>query len=148
MATTYLRALRNSVDATCQDAQVVLGLVAALSAAVLFGVIAVVQASVIRKHGMFSPMMAGVLVAYLIGWLLHLVAIDELPLYLAQVGVAASLVVTALVASFVIGEPLRTEHWIAVVGIVGGLGVLAVASGDVGDSDFSTTTTVVLYALL
>lgn len=125
-----------------------LGLVAALLAAALFGVIAVVQASVIRRHGMFSPMMGGVLVAYLVGWLLHLVAIDQLPLYLAQVGVGASLVVTALVASFVMGEPLRTEHWVAVAGMVGGLGILAIAAGDVGDSEFSTTTTVVLYVLL
>ncbi len=126
----------------------ILGLVAALLAAVLFGVIAVVQAAVIRRHGMFSPMMGGVLVAYLIGWLLHLVAIDQLPLYLAQVGIAVSLVVTALVASFVMGEPLRTEHWVAVAGMTVGLGVLAVASGSVGHSEFSTTTTVVLYALL
>lgn len=121
---------------------------AALLAAVLFGVIAVVQASVIRKHGLFSPMMLGVLGAYLAGWLLHLVAIAELPLYLAQVGVGASLVVTALVASFVIGEPLRTEHWVAVAGMVLGLGVLALAAGPVGDSEFSTRTTVVLYVLL
>jgi drug/metabolite transporter (DMT)-like permease len=127
---------------------VLLGLVAALLAAVLFGVIAVVQAAVIRRRGLFSPMMAGVLVAYLLGWLLHLVAIDRLPLYLAQVGVGASLVVTALIASFVMGEPLRTEHWIAVAGMAAGLGVLAAAAGSVGDSDFKATTTVVLYVLL
>jgi drug/metabolite transporter (DMT)-like permease len=127
---------------------VLLGLAAALLAAVLFGVIAVVQASVIRAHGLFSPMMGGVLVAYLIGWVLHLVAIDRVPLYLAQVGVGASLVVTALVASFVIGEPLRAVHWWAVAGMAGGLAVLAVASGSVGDSTFTDTTTVVLYALL
>lgn len=125
-----------------------LGLGAALLAAALFGVIAVVQASVIRRHGMFSPIMGAVLVAYLIGWLLHLVAIDQLPLYLAQVGVGASLVFTALVAAFVMGEPLRTEHWFAVAGMVAGLGVLAVASGDVGDSEFQGRTTVVLYVLL
>lgn len=126
----------------------VLGLGAALLAAALFGLIAVVQASVIRRHGLFSPMMAAVLVAYLVGWLLHLVAIDQLPLYLAQVGVGASLVFTALAAAFVMGEPLRTEHWVAVAGVAGGLGVLAAASGGVGDSEFQVRTTVVLYALL
>lgn len=136
------------MDTACQTRVVVLGLTAALLAAALFGVIAVVQASVIRRHGLFSPMMGAVLVAYLVGWLLHLVAIDQLPLYLAQVGVGASLVFTAVVAAFVIGEPLRIEHWVAVAGMVAGLGVLAVASGEVGDSEFQGRTTVVLYALL
>lgn len=125
-----------------------LGLVTALLAAALFGVLAVVQAAVIRRHGMFSPIMAGVLIGYLIGWALHVVSIDQLPLYLAQVGVGASLVFTALVASFVMGEPLHREHWFAVAGMTVGLGLLAVASGDVGDSEFAATTTVVLYSLL
>lgn len=136
------------MDTTCQTPGVLLGLTAALLAAVLFGVIAVVQAAVIRRHGLVSPMMAGVLVAYLVGWLLHLVAIAELPLYLAQVGVGASLVVTALVAAFVMGEPLRAEHWVAVAGVVVGLGVLALAAGPVGDSEFTSRTTVLLYVLL
>lgn len=125
-----------------------LGLTAALSAAVLFGVIAVVQASVIRHRGLFSPIMLGVLAIYLLGWFLHLVAITKLPLYLAQVGVGASLVVTALVASFVMGEPLHPRHWTAVVAMALGLGVLAIASGSVGTEEFSTRTTVVLYVLL
>ncbi|MCZ4500117.1 MAG: hypothetical protein JWQ74_2672 [Marmoricola sp.] len=121
---------------------------AALLAAALFGAIAAIQASVIRKHGFWSAPMLGVLVAYLVGWLLHLVAIAELPLYLAQVGVGASLVVTALIASFVMGEPLRAEHWAAVAAMVGGLGVLALAAGDIGKSAFNDGTTIALYALL
>lgn len=121
---------------------------AALLAAALFGAIAAVQASVIRHHGLRSVMMLGVLAGYLVGWLLHLVAIARMPLYLAQVGVGASLVVTALLASFVMGEPLRREHWIAVGTMVGSLGVLALAAGSVGRSSFTTRTTVVLYVLL
>lgn len=121
---------------------------AALLAAALFGAISAFQASVIRKHGLFSVMMIGVLVGNLVGWLLHLVAIAELPLYLAQVGVSASLVVTALIASAVMGEPLRPEHWVAIVAMVVGLGVLALAAGDVGRSSFSDQTTIALYALL
>ncbi len=121
---------------------------AALLAAALFGAIAAFQASVIRKHGLRSVMMVGVLVGYLVGWLLHLIAIAELPLYLAQVGVGASLVVTALIASFVMGEPLRAEHWLAVVAMVAGLGVLALAAGDVGRTTFSDGSTIALYALL
>lgn len=125
-----------------------LGLSAALAAAVLFGVIAVVQAAVIRRRGLVSPAMLGVLAAYLLGWLLHLVAIDQLPLYLAQVGVGASLVVTALIASSVMGEPLAPQHWAAVAGMAVGLGLLAVSSGSVGDQEFTSTTTTVLYGLL
>jgi len=127
---------------------VFLGLSAALLAAVLFGVLAVVQAAVIRQRGLLSPMTLLVLALYLAGWLLHLVAIARLPLYLAQVGVGSSLMVTALVAASVMGEPLRVRHWVAVVAMAAGLGVLAVAAGSVGDSEFSTTTTVVLYLLL
>lgn len=120
---------------------------AALLAAVLFGVIATVQASAIRRQGLFSPTMALVAVGYVVGWLLHLVAIAYLPLYLAQVGVGASLVVTALLASEILGEPLRAYQWSAVAAMAGGLAVLALAAGDVGDSDFTGTTTVALYAL-
>lgn len=136
------------MDGACQTPRVFVGMTAAMLAAVLFGVIAVVQAAVIRKHGLFSPLMAWVLLAYLIGWLLHLVAIDYLPLYLAQVGLSASLVVTVLVAASIMREPLRVEHWVAVVGLMAGLVVLAVASGSVGDIRFTATTTVVLYAFL
>jgi drug/metabolite transporter (DMT)-like permease len=127
---------------------VLLGLSAALAAAVLFGGVAVVQAAIIRRSGLVSPMMLLVLAIYLTGWVLHLVAINQLPLYLAQVGVGSSLIVTALVASSVMGEPLRPLHWTAVVAMAAGLGVLAVAAGPVGSSEFSTTTTVVLYVLL
>jgi drug/metabolite transporter (DMT)-like permease len=132
----------------CHTPGVLLGLSAALLAAVLFGIIAVVQAAVIRRRGLFSPMVLGVLAAYLVGWLLHLVAIAQLPLYLAQVGVGASLVVTALVASFVMGEPLLPRHWAAVAAMAFGLGLLAAAAGSVGSSDFASKTTVVLYVLL
>jgi drug/metabolite transporter (DMT)-like permease len=99
---------------------------AALLAAALFGAIAAVQASVIRRHGLRSAMMLGVLAGYVVGWVLHLVAIARLPLYLAQVGVGASLVVTALIAAFVMGEPLRPGQWVAVATMAVGLGVLAI----------------------
>src|SRR5438445_13402152 len=105
---------------------------AALLAAAMFGTIAAIQASVIRKHGFWSVPMVGVLGAYLVGWALHFVAISELPLYLAQVGVGSSLVVTAVLASFVIGEPLHRRHWLAVPGTGLALGVLATAAGDGG----------------
>ena len=125
-----------------------LGLAAALLAAAVFGVVSVLQAAVVRRHGVWSRRMLLVVGIYLAGWLLHVVAIAQLPLYLAQVGVGSSLVVTALVASSVMGEPLSTSHWAAVAAMVLGLGLLAVAAGPVGHSRFSTTTIVVLYLLL
>jgi len=121
---------------------------AALLAAAMFGTIAAIQASVIRKHGFWSVPMVGVLAAYLVGWALHYVAIAELPLYLAQVGVGSSLVVTALLASLVMGEPLHRRHWLAVFGMAAGLGVLAIAAGQVGQSHFTDRTTIALYSLL
>lgn len=126
----------------------VIGVGAALLAAGLFGVVAAGQAWVIRRRGLRSAMMLLVLLGYLVGWGLHLVAIAYLPLYLAQVAVGTSLVVTALIAARSLGEPLRAVQWTAVVAMILGLGLLALASGDVGESEFTTTTTVVLYALL
>jgi len=127
---------------------VLLGLSAALVAATLFGVVAVMQAAVVRRKGLLSPGMLLVVGLYLGGWLLHLVAIAHLPLYLAQVGVGFSLVVTALVAASVMGEPLAPVHWGAVMAMALGLGVLAFSSGPVESYRFGTTTTVALYVLL
>ena len=124
----------------------VIGLGAALVAAVLFGVGAVVQAVAVRRHGLISPMMAVVVGLYLAGWLLHVVAIALTPLYVAQVGTALSLAITALVAAWVVGEPLSRRHWLAIAAQVGGLGLLALSAGDVGNHDVSAVDAVVLCA--
>jgi drug/metabolite transporter (DMT)-like permease len=123
----------------------VVGLGAALMAAVLFGVGAVMQAVAARRHGLLSPMMAFVVGLYVVGWLLHLVAIARTPLYVAQVGTAMSLAATALMASSVVGEPLGRRHWVAIGAQVGGLALLALAAGEVGHHDFDRPHTVGLY---
>ena len=125
-----------------------IGLGAALLAAVLFGVGAVVQAVAARRHGLISRLMGVVVLMYVVGWALHLVAIAYLPLYVAQVGVALSLVVTALVASTVVGEPLAPMHWIAIGAMAAGLALLVVAAGAVGHHDFDASRTGVLYVAL
>jgi drug/metabolite transporter (DMT)-like permease len=125
-----------------------IGLGAALLAALLFGVGAVVQAVAARRHGLISRLMGLVVLMYVVGWGLHLVAIAYLPLYVAQVGVALSLVVTALVASTVVGEPLTRVHWIAIGAMAVGLALLVIASGAVGHHDFDAVRTGVLYAAL
>ena len=87
-----------------------IGLLAGLGAAVLFGVGAVVQAHAVRsideptqrlsdfvaRRRCGSPLILLVVAAYLAGFVLHAVAIWLLPLYLAQAAIAFSLPVTAL----------------------------------------------------
>ena len=123
----------------------VIGLGAALLAAVLFGVAAVAQAIAARRHGLISWLMVLVALVYVAGWGLHLVAIAHVPLYVAQVGIAASILVTAVIASWVVGEPLAARHWYAIVAMVVGLALLVGAAGPVGDHLFDTGRTVALY---
>lgn len=123
----------------------VIGLGAALLAAALFGVAGVVQAIAARHHGLFSWMMVAVGLTYLLGWGLHLVAIAYVPLYVAQVGIALSLVVTAILAATVVGEPLSMRHWSAIATTVLGLALVVVAAGPVGSTHFETERTLILY---
>ena len=81
----------------------------------------------------------------MLGWLLHLVSIALVPLYVAQVGIAASLVVTALLAATVVGEPLAPRHWVAIGAMFAGLVLLVLAAGPVGSTHFETEHTLVLY---
>jgi drug/metabolite transporter (DMT)-like permease len=126
----------------------VVGLGAALLAAALFGVGAVVQAIAARRGPLISPLMGVVALSYVAGWALHLVAIAMVPLYVAQVGIAASLAVTALVSAKVVGEPLAPRHRVAICILVGGLALLAVAAGAVGEHRFTWGDVTVLYASL
>jgi drug/metabolite transporter (DMT)-like permease len=127
------------------------GLGAALGAAVLFGIAAILQAVGSRKVPTGSeldprrfagfvgallrqPAFLGALALNLAGYGLHFIALRLLPLYLAQAGIAASLVVTALLATRLMGDRLSTVEWSAVVGVCAGLGLLAVSAGDQGTS--------------
>ncbi|MEU4197296.1 hypothetical protein AB0E69_35730 [Kribbella sp. NPDC026611] len=129
----------------------VLGLGAALGAAVLFGVASILQAVGSRKVPTESeldprrlggfvasllrqPAFLGALALNLAGFGLHFVALRHLPLYLAQAGIAVSLVVTALLATRLMADQLSGLEWSAVISVCVGLGVLAVSSGDAGDS--------------
>jgi drug/metabolite transporter (DMT)-like permease len=127
------------------------GLGAALGAAVLFGIAAILQAVGSRNVPTGSelgprrlagfvgallkqPAFLGALVLNLAGYGLHFIALRLLPLYLAQAGIAASLVVTALLATRLMSDQLSTIEWSAVVGVCAGLGLLAVSAGDQGAS--------------
>ena len=121
-----------------------IGLGAGLLAALLFGIAAVLQAHAVRRQpdapdhlagfvaaALRDPWTMGVLAMYLGGFVLHAVAIWELPLYLAQATVAVSLPVTA-VASMVLHERLTPVHWSALVVVTAGLVLLSLAAGDPG----------------
>ncbi len=126
-----------------------LGLGSALAAAVLFGIASILQAVGSRKVPTQSefdprrfagfvvallrqPAFLGALALQLAGFGLHFVALRLLPLYLAQAGIAVSLVVTALLATRLMSDQLSIVEWSAVIAVVVGLGLLAVSAGDAG----------------
>lgn len=83
-----------------------------------------------------SRTLLAVLTAYLLGWGFHLISIALLPLFLAQAGVAASLVLSAVGAAWWLGERLTRRQWLSIFVTALGLGLLIVAAGDTGTNDF------------
>lgn len=134
-----------------------IGLLAGVGAALLFGIGAVLQAGAARRApegalstpaqfvvtALRSPLMLAVVAAYLVGFGLHAVAIQHLPLYLAQASIALSLPVTALAVGLV-GERVTARQATAVVVVVTGLLLLSAAAGDPGGVRRSWTFAVTL----
>lgn len=130
-----------------------LGLSAALGAAVVFGFAAILQARAVRRldsvptgsehrstvsfllHLVRIPLFLIAVVLNLAGFGLHLIAIRTIPLYLAQAGISGSLAVTALLAVIMMGEHLTVGDWSAVAAISVGLALLATSSGGIGSDD-------------
>ncbi len=125
-----------------------IGLLAALAAALLFGGTAVLQAVVVRRSGLVSWPMVGVTGGYVLGWLFHLVAITLLPLYLAQMAIGGSLAVTALAAALVVHEPLRRRDWVAIAVMVAGFAALVVSAAAPGTGHHVALLTPALYVAL
>lgn len=136
-----------------------LGLGAALLAALLYGVAAVLQAAAARQvdrvHGLDlrlllamarRPVTAVTLVLLLAGFVLHLVAVRLVPLFLAQAGIAVSLVVTAMLAVAVFADRLGALEWAAVGAVVVGLVLLSASAGVVGSDRAQGALTEVLAA--
>jgi hypothetical protein len=135
----------------------VLGLTAGLLSAAVFGVAAVVQAHAVRRYderpgligfvvrSVRDVRMMLVVAAYLVGFVLHAVAIWWLPLYLAQALVAMSLPVTAL-ASHRVEDSLRRSGWLAVGLVTAGLVLLSLGAGDPGEVVTTTTFVLLLWA--
>jgi drug/metabolite transporter (DMT)-like permease len=130
---------------------VLVSLIAAIVAALLYGIAAVMQAIAVRaaSHkptadgaGGIDP---GLMVRMLhqwrfvvsicldaLGFVAQLVALHRLPLFAVQAFVAANLAVTAVVASWVIGVTLSWREWAAVLGVVAGVGILGSSAGAEG----------------
>jgi drug/metabolite transporter (DMT)-like permease len=68
----------------------------------------------------------------MLGFLAQLVALHRLPLFAVQAMIAANLAVTAVCATWLINAVLSWREWIAVGGVVAGVGLLGSSAGPEG----------------
>jgi drug/metabolite transporter (DMT)-like permease len=131
-------------------------LVAAVAAALCYGIASVMQAVAVRAASRQPPgggpagtalgsVDPGLVVRMLrqwrfvaslgldlIGFLAQLVALRRLPLFAVQAMVAGSLAVTAVLAAWLINVQLAWREWLAVAGVVVGVGLLGASAGAEG----------------
>jgi drug/metabolite transporter (DMT)-like permease len=140
---------------------VLLGLGAALFAAVLYGFASILQATGARKVAssegldprlvirlLQQPAFLAALALTLFGFLFHLLAVRTIPLFLAQAGIAVSLVVTALLAVRIFDDHLSRIEWSAIGAVVIGLVLLSASAGEAGTERAYTGLDLSLYGLL
>ncbi|MBT0772289.1 hypothetical protein KIH74_25310 [Kineosporia sp. J2-2] len=138
-----------------------LGLGSALVAAVMYGVASILQAvgarNVPESAGLSpgtavamlrQPFLLGSIVLMMLGYVFHLIAVRLVPLFLAQTGIAVSLVVTALLAVRYFHDHLSRLEWGAIVAVVGGLVLLSSAAGDTGTERATPTLNVAVFTVL
>ena len=130
-----------------------LSLAAAMVAALCYGIAAVMQAMAARAASRRSAGAAGSaalgrvdpglvlrmlhqwrfiasLALDLLGFVAQLVALRRLPLFAVQAMIAANLAVTAVVAAWLIHLELSWREWLAVAGVVVGVGLLGSSAGE------------------
>ena len=109
-------------------------LLAAVAAAVGYGVSTVLEAVGTRRSpgvsALRQPLVLGALVLDGVAWLLSLLALDRLPLFVVQSVQASSVVVTVVLARFVLGARTRRRDVVAVAVVVASLVVVAGGSGE------------------
>lgn len=131
-----------------------LGMICALGSAVCFGTASVFQAIAARATapGTGSGVDPALLLRAVkqwryvvglgldgLGFLLQIVALRSIPIYAVGAALAASLAVTAVVASRMLRVRLSGVEWAAVGVVCAGLALLGLASGDEGEGVGSTT---------
>ena len=129
-------------------------LTAALVAALFYGIASVMQAVAAHEASNRKPQVAdaggvdpGLVPRMLrqwrfvvsscldaLGFVAQLIALQRLPLFAVQAIVAANLAVVAVVASLVIKVRLSWREWLAVTGVVAGVGLLGSSAGPEGAS--------------
>jgi drug/metabolite transporter (DMT)-like permease len=129
-------------------------LVAALIAALCYGIASVMQAISVRAASRRTAEVAGgggegvdpgllvrlvrqglflVSIAIdLVGFLAQLVALRRLPIFAVQAIIAANLAVTAVFAAWLMKMRLELREWLAVAGVVIGVALLALSTGAQG----------------
>jgi drug/metabolite transporter (DMT)-like permease len=129
----------------------VASLVAGAMAALLYGVATIMQAVAVRAAthrgagagaaGVDTGLLVRMLAQWrfvasicldLLGFIAQLVALRRLPLFAVQAMVAANLAVVAVLASLVIGARLTWREWLAVAGVIAGVGLLGTSAGAQG----------------
>jgi drug/metabolite transporter (DMT)-like permease len=132
----------------------VVSLLAALLSAVCYGIASVLQAISVRTASRRSVAQvgeagqgvdAGLLVRMLrqglflgsmaldlLGFVAQIVALRRLPLFAVQAIIAANLAVTAVVAAWLMHARLAVREWLAVAGVVVGVGLLSLSAGAEG----------------
>jgi drug/metabolite transporter (DMT)-like permease len=142
-------------------------LIAAVVAALCYGVASVMQAVAVRDASNRAPASAGpqagvdpgLLPRMLLQWrfvasiaidtlgfIAQLVALRRLPLFAVQAMVAANLAVIAVLGTLVIGITLSWREWLAVTGVVAGVGLLGSSAGAEGASQAGLVFKVALLA--
>jgi drug/metabolite transporter (DMT)-like permease len=137
-------------------------LVAALVSAFCYGIASVMQAVAVRSASRRSARIRkgdpaadrvdpGLLVRLLgqwrfvasigidlVGFIAQLVALHRLPLFAVQAVIASNLAVTAVFAAWLIRVRLSWREWLAVFGVIAGVGLLGSSAGAEGASTVGT----------
>jgi len=133
---------------------VLVSLIAAVLAALCYGVASVMQAVAVREASNRSQAQASAggldaglvprmlrqwrfvvsVLIDLLGFIAQLIALQRLPLFAVQAMVAANLAVIAVLATVVMGATLSRREWLGVGGVVAGVGLLGSSAGAEGAS--------------
>jgi len=140
---------------------VLASLIAVVVAPLCYGVAAVMQAKAVRAAsrpagpqgtGAFAGVDPGLIVRMfrqwrfvaslgldILGFIAQLVALHRLPLFAVQAIIASNLAVTAVCASWLMGVVLGWREWMAVGGVIVGVGLLGASAGAEGATGVGNT---------